>query len=257
MKAKKREPKGRRMKTTADDDVRVITLSWQVIVLPVLAFALVVFGYMAGTYFGTPAAEPAPPQQSLSQQSTAPGPRSAGPEAQGVLPGQPVGANPGQGGQPVSLPPSSHPLIGQKAPDFTMTLLESGEEVSLSDYHGSPLMVNFWATWCPPCRFEMPWIQRAFDEHRDSGFVVLGVNAGERVPPSMLMDTVSQFTESMGLTFPMLAGDSTLEVQRSWTVTGLPATFFIDSEGVVVDVHKGMFPNEATLTAEVQELLGG
>lgn len=136
-----------------------------------------------------------------------------------------------------------------------MTRIDTGEEVKVGDFAGQPLMVNFWATWCPPCRYEMPWIQKVYDDNRDAGFVVLAVNAGERVPPSMLEDTVTQFVDSMDLSFPVLIGDNTLQVQRSWSVTGLPATFFVDVEGNVVDAHQGMFPNLATLAAKVSTLV--
>jgi thiol-disulfide isomerase/thioredoxin len=129
--------------------------------------------------------------------------------------------------------------------------------MTLSELQGRPVMVNFWATWCPPCRVEMPWIQSVYDEHKDKGFEVLAVDAGERVPPSMVADTVSQFTNMMGLTFPVLMGDNTYQVQRDWSVYGLPATFLLDEEGKVADVHTGMYPNEVTLKSRLEAIVPG
>ena len=83
-----------------------------------------------------------------------------------------------------------------------------------------------------------------------------GVTAGERVPPSMVEDTVKQFMERMGLTFPGLLGDNTYDVQRTYSVYGLPSTFIINPDGTIVDYHNGMYPNEATLEAQIQKALG-
>jgi thiol-disulfide isomerase/thioredoxin len=231
----------------APEEERVITVGWKAIGA-VAAVLVLVGGFLLGRLM---AAE--------GQPSTASG---AAPQAQApivvtldpnLIAPDPGGPYADQG--VIELPRRGHPLLGQPAPDFAMQLAGTDQEVKLSDYRGKAVMVNFWATWCPPCRIEMPWIQSIYQANQDKGFVVLAVDAGERVPPSMWQDTVIQFTNGMGLTFPVLLGDNTYEVQRQWDIYGLPATFMIDAEGKVVDYHTGMFPNEATLDDRIQELL--
>jgi peroxiredoxin len=169
----------------------------------------------------------------------------------GVLPGPAIAPE----GTVVDLPPRQHALLGQPAPDFTMDRLDGGEPVSLSGLKGKPVVLNFWATWCPPCRLEMPWLQNAYNAHQAEGLTVLAVDAGEKVPPDMVHDQVARFVEDAGLTFPMLLGDNTYEVQKQWSVLGLPATFLVDSEGKVVDFHGGAFPNQATFEDWLQAIL--
>jgi thiol-disulfide isomerase/thioredoxin len=158
-------------------------------------------------------------------------------------------------GEVIDLPRKPHVLLQQPAPDFAMADVISGETVSLSGLLGKPVVVNFWATWCAPCRFEMPWFETAFKAHQDVGLTVLAVDAGEKVPPDLIADQVTRFVRSSGLTFPILLGDNTFDVQKEWTVLGLPATFLIDAEGTVVDYHSGAFPNQATFESRLAEIL--
>jgi thiol-disulfide isomerase/thioredoxin len=152
-----------------------------------------------------------------------------------------------------SLPKSNHPLVGGIAPDFSMTLLDSGEAVSLSDFRGGAVMVNFWATWCPPCRAEMPWLQAAAETHQD--LTILAVNAGERVPAEMAPETIGMFVRQMGLTFPILYGPEAYEVQTEWQVWGLPATFLVSPDGTVADSHQGMYPGQQVLEQQIRQFL--
>jgi thiol-disulfide isomerase/thioredoxin len=155
----------------------------------------------------------------------------------------------------VTLEPTIHVLKGQAAPELVMTDLASGQEVSLADFKGRPVLVNFWATWCVPCRIEMPWLQAVRDEHAAEGFEVLAVDAGEKVPPSLAKDHIERYVDSLGLTLPVLYGDNTYAVQKAWTVIGLPISFLIGRDGVVVDAHTGGYPNQVTLDAQVQQLI--
>lgn len=115
---------------------------------------------------------------------------------------------------------------GQPAPDFTLTTLD-GKQVSLSDYKGQVVMVNVWASWCEPCREEMPSIQQAYETYQDQGLVVLGVNLEEKRVP------IQGFADTYGLTFPILL-DETGNVGRDlYQVKPIPTTFFVDREGVL------------------------
>src|SRR4030042_2753345 len=89
------------------------------------------------------------------------------------------------------------PQVGKQAPDFQLLNLEE-EPVSLSDFQGRPVLLNFWATWCGPCRQEMPLIQDIFTEESDTGLVILAIDVGE--PPS----AVSSFIQSNNFSFPVL-----------------------------------------------------
>jgi thiol-disulfide isomerase/thioredoxin len=116
------------------------------------------------------------------------------------------------------------------APDFTLTSL-SGESVSLSDYRGTAVMVNFWATWCPPCRAEMPLIQSYQDKYEDE-LVVLAVNGGDTT------EQVQNFAEANELTLTFLL-DPEVSVALLYQVRGFPTSLFIDSQGMLQATHIG------------------
>ncbi|ACL70569.1 TlpA family protein disulfide reductase [Halothermothrix orenii] len=120
--------------------------------------------------------------------------------------------------------------IGLLAPDFTLTKL-SGEEVSLSDFRGKKVFLNFWASWCPPCQAEMPYIQKLYTEHGDD-VAILGVDIGED------KGTVAEFMLVNGYTFPV-ALDKKREVAAKYLVRGIPTTYIIDEDGIVTHRHVG------------------
>ena len=137
------------------------------------------------------------------------------------------------------------PIAGYRAPDFTLTTL-TGDTVRLSDYRGQPVVVNFWATWCPPCRAEIPHFQAA--SRRYNGRIIfLGVDDGEPVA------TVAPFAAKMGITYPIPL-DTESAVSRLYRVNSLPSTFFIDASGVIRHVQFGLV-TEAVLEENVQVLL--
>jgi peroxiredoxin len=142
-------------------------------------------------------------------------------------------------------PPS--PQTGFTAPDFTLDILGGGT-VSLSDLRGQAVLVNFWATWCPPCRAEMPAIQRVYDRYRDQGFTVLAVDLQEDDAQ------VAGFAEEMGLTFPILM-DRDGSVFARYRVMGLPSTFFVDQNGIIQEVTVGGPMTEAFIESQVTNLL--
>jgi thiol-disulfide isomerase/thioredoxin len=198
----------------------------QTLILTALGTASVVAGFAIGRALRTPDAEPA---QSFAE-APVPTIDSAGPAFDGVLTGEP-------------------------APDFKLTDVATGQDISLSDYAGRPVLVNFWATWCPPCRLEMPWLQAAQDQHAHTGFTVLAVNAGERVPLDQVQVAIQSFRDEYGLTFPLVHGDGTYAIQSDWGVWGLPASFLVDSRGQVVDTQIGVYASQEDLESRLELVL--
>ena len=136
--------------------------------------------------------------------------------------------------------------VGSEAPAFTATDLQ-GRPVSLADLRGQVVLLNIWATWCGPCRAEMPAMERAYQKHGPSGFAVLAVDVQERDPE------VLAFLREVGATFPS-AMDTTGEASRTWRAVGLPTSFLIDRQGIIRDVRVGPFTDEM-LEERVSRLL--
>lgn len=130
--------------------------------------------------------------------------------------------------------------IGDKAPDIRLVDL-AGEPAALSDLKGKGVVLNFWATWCPPCRREMPLLESAWNEYRSKNVVIVGIDVGESP------DKVRPFVDSMGLTYPIWtdAGtgaegfDDTNELLARFGGVGLPTTVFIGADGIVKHVYVG------------------
>jgi peroxiredoxin len=137
------------------------------------------------------------------------------------------------------------PIPGYIAPEFTLSTT-LGELVSLSDEKGHPVVLNFWASWCPPCRVEIPHFQNASVKYNGRA-VILGVDQGEPLP------IVADFGSAMGVTYPLLL-DTDNSVNRQYAVTALPTTIFIDSEGRVREVYTGIV-NRAVLEDRIEKLI--
>ena len=140
---------------------------------------------------------------------------------------------------PAELAPpgvSVDPEVGALAPDFLLERLDSGE-IRLSELRGRPVVLNFWATWCSPCRKEMPQLIKAYDSLQDQGLVVIGLNLQEG------KSIVRPFADDFGIKFP-IAIDHDGEVGDRYRLLGLPTTFFIDRNGVVRSVFTGPFLGE-------------
>ncbi len=137
------------------------------------------------------------------------------------------------------------PIKGYPAPEITLETTD-GQTTSLSDFKGKPVLINFWATWCPPCRAEMPDFQAI---HRELGdeVIVFSVNAA-----SQDNGNVNAFIDEFGITFPVLL-DKTGLAGVTYNVRGLPTTIFVDSNGVINEVFTGGL-NKAYLEAKLSEL---
>jgi peroxiredoxin len=127
------------------------------------------------------------------------------------------------------------PSVGNPAPDFALDSI-SGERVTLGDLRGKTVLVNFWATWCGPCRLEMPAFQARWERYSPE-LAVLAVNFDEPA------DQVQTFADEFGLTFPVLL-DPGGKVQELYRVRGYPTTYGVDTEGTVQFVHIGLMTEE-------------
>ncbi len=133
-------------------------------------------------------------------------------------------ASPSPAAEPFAALGLTKPGRGRVAPDFTLRTAAT-QTIRLSDYRGQVVLLNFWATWCPPCRIEMPAIERLYGRFKDRGFVALAVSvdtAGE--------ETVASFATEQGLTFPIVL-DAKMTVAARYGVRGLPSTFLLDRRG--------------------------
>lgn len=138
------------------------------------------------------------------------------------------------------------PREGHPAPDFTLLDL-TGQPVRLADLQGQVVLINIWATWCPPCRAEMPMIQASYEEYRDQGFTVLAVNSREDAA------TVAGYMEASSLTFPALL-DFDGSVSNAYQARVMPSSFFVDRAGVIRAVYRGPLAR-SVIAGTVEQLL--
>jgi thiol-disulfide isomerase/thioredoxin len=150
----------------------------------------------------------------------------------------------GIGGEAVVLEPA--PVAGHPAPDFELASTE-GQPVRLSDFRGKPVILNFWATWCAPCRAEFPEFQKAAVDNADR-LVIIGVNNTTADQPDLVPDFLKEF----GVTFPIVL-DEKGETIKTYRILGLPTTVFIDSNGIVNEVFTGPL-NKAYIESKISEL---
>jgi peroxiredoxin len=134
------------------------------------------------------------------------------------------------------------------APNFVLESLD-GSEVSLRDYRGNVVLVNFWATWCPPCQKEIPALEAAYRANKDKGFVILGVDVGES------RQAVEAYAASMNITYPLLLDEEDQWMSR-YGALGLPMTVIIDREGKILQKHMGELTQDE-LTGILEEYIPG
>ena len=143
---------------------------------------------------------------------------------------------------------ASSGLEGQPAPDFALKS-STGENLRLSEYRGDVVMINFWATWCGPCRQEMPLLDELYTRYARVGFNLLGVNIDDDSRRAM------QMVEELGINFPVLF-DSRKEVSKLYEVEAMPVTVLVDRAGNVRHVHHGYKPGyEDKYLDQVRSLL--
>lgn len=145
--------------------------------------------------------------------------------------------------------PPPVPRAGFSAPDFQLDALD-GETVSLSGLKGQVVLINFWASWCPPCRSEMPAMEAVHQDYRDLGLVVLAINATNQDD----LRKVSTFVSDYALTSPILL-DTEGQVSLLYELRSLPTSFFIDREGIIRDVVIGGPMSSASLRSRIENLL--
>ena len=128
------------------------------------------------------------------------------------------------------------PEVGALAPAFTLQDID-GQQVSLSDFNGHPVLLNFWAVWCAPCAVEMPLLDTRYRTLEDQGLVVLGINFDDPV------EDVRIYGDSLDISFPLLL-DPGGEVQDLYRIRGYPSTILVDADGVVRMVQVGLMSEE-------------
>ncbi len=141
------------------------------------------------------------------------------------------------------------PHTGFLAPDFSLVDI-NGDLITLSSLRGTPLMLNFWASWCPPCKAEMPAMQHAFEKYYDQDFTILAINSTSQ---DNLDDEIS-FISDNNLTFPVLL-DFDGQATKDYQIRSLPTSIFIDRDGRITDVVIGGPLAEALLNIRINELL--
>ena len=143
---------------------------------------------------------------------------------------------------------ASSGLAGQPAPDFALKS-STGQNLRLSEYRGDVVMINFWATWCGPCRQEMPLLDELYSRYQRVGFSLLGVNIDDDSGKALNM------ASELGVSFPVLF-DSRKEVSRLYEVEAMPVTVIVDREGTVRHVHHGYKPGyEQAYLEQIRALL--
>lgn len=144
---------------------------------------------------------------------------------------------------------TSAPQPGFLAPDFELKTI-TGETIKLSDLRGQAVLVNLWATWCPPCRAEMKSIEKVYNEYKDRGLVVLAVNMTYQDDPTK----ITPFITEQELTFPILL-DETANTAKAYQLRSLPSSFFINRDGKINEVVIGGPMAEALLRTRIEAIL--
>lgn len=190
-----------------------------------IAFAGIVLGLIAWVYLGV--GSPLSPKATPTAQATGT-PAPVATETIWPLPTVPVfnwSQSPVEGGKAVK---------GAQAPDFELIDLD-GNPVRLTDFQGYVVVLNFWASWCPPCREEMPDLQKLATDYAGKGLRVLAVNTTYADSP----EAARKFVAELGLTLPVLLDETGKVTEEAYGVLGLPVSFWIDRKGIIQFINLG------------------
>jgi thiol-disulfide isomerase/thioredoxin len=154
---------------------------------------------------------------------------------------------------------NSSPLLGKPAPEFSLQDL-SGKKVSLSSYRGRAVMINFWATWCGPCKIETPWLVELRNEYASKGFEILGISAeaddlADNDKPGWAKDkaAISAFARQEHMQYPVLINGDSISTTYGG-LDAMPTSFFVDRAGKVVAVQLGITSKD-DMAAKIQKAL--
>jgi thiol-disulfide isomerase/thioredoxin len=147
-------------------------------------------------------------------------------------------------------------LDGKIAPGFTLADL-NGNKVALANYKGRPLVVDFWATWCGPCKVEIPWFEKLHEQYASQGLEILGVSTDDldRDDPAKMFTEkrdIADFVAKMHMNYPVLLGEDAVE--DKWGIDAMPTTFFIDRNGKIVASTIGLAPRDV-IEADIQKAI--
>jgi peroxiredoxin len=146
------------------------------------------------------------------------------------------------------MPILSHAVaVADEAPDFTLKTLD-GKNARLKEYRGQVVLINFWASWCGPCRQEMPLLDAMYKKYKGMGFTLIGVNVEGKVGPA------KEIATKTGVTFPVLI-DEGQKISEMYTVEAMPSSVVVDRDGVIRYVHKGYKPGDEAKYLEVVKQL--
>jgi peroxiredoxin len=151
-------------------------------------------------------------------------------------------------GRPVKEDAKLKELKGKPAPEFSLESLD-GKTIRLPDYHGKAVLLNFWATWCPPCKVEMPWFEDLQKQYGPQGLQVVGIAMDDASK-----EDISSFVKSMGVNYPILLGKESVG-DAYGGIPYLPTTFFIDRDGKLVNRAFGL-KSRSELEDDVRLSLG-
>lgn len=157
-----------------------------------------------------------------------------------------------------NIPPS--PLVGKPAPPFTLQDL-NGNKVSLASYKGKAVLINFWATWCGPCKLETPWIVQLRDQYAGQGFEVLGIDSeGDDLPDSdkaglaKQKTAVAEFVKQEHMPYPVLLGGDSLEKPYGG-LDAMPTSYYVDRNGTIVAAQMGISSKD-DMEAKIRKIIG-
>ena len=140
-------------------------------------------------------------------------------------------------------------LRGKRAPEFSLRTVE-GKKLSLSDYKGKAVLINFWATWCAPCKIEMPWLVALRSQYAPQGFEILGVSEDDADTPKAKL---AKFGQEQGLNYPLLVGDDAVS-RKYGGVEFLPTSYFVGRDGKIVEETAGLVSKDQ-VEADIKKAL--